>query len=94
MQKRSSDISATLGRAELTAAATKIQASFRGHQVRRRDELHQREEELYRQMEQLHTARRPRTATDQGECTHLPQVVGIGLTTHSWLWLGSAHRRG
>ena len=51
---------------DLTRAATKIQASFRGHQVRRDDILQRKEADLCRQMEQLHTRRRPQTATEDG----------------------------
>lgn len=44
---------------ELSAAATKIQATFRGHRVRKDDVVQQREEELNEQMEKLHTAAAP-----------------------------------
>ena len=56
---------------ELSKAATKIQASFRGHQVRRNDVLHQREEDFYREMEQLHTKKHPQMATEDGKKIHL-----------------------
>lgn len=40
---------------ELSAAATKIQATFRGHRVRKEDVVEQREQELSQEMEKLHT---------------------------------------
>ena len=50
----------------MTRAATRIQASFRGHQVRRDAVLQQKEADFCRQMEQLHTRQRPQTATEDG----------------------------